>query len=168
MSTRGAWGIKKGDKLIVQYNHFDSYPTGLGEQIVEDLNEWYKDAPEEWIKRLNEVLDEVEVINEEKTPEPTEEQLQYIRDEGIPFDENYKEWFCVLNELQGRVLPYLKGFKYFLDWGVEWLNDSLSCEWAYIFNLDNNTLEINGVPYPIKDLSLDLMRKIEKEAYDER
>lgn len=168
MSTRGAWGIKKGDKLIVQYNHFDSYPTGLGEQIVEDLNEWYKDAPEEWIKRLNEVLDEVEVINEEKTPEPTEEQLQYIRDEGIPFNENYKEWFCVLNELQGRVLPYLKGFKYFLDWGVEWLNDSLSCEWAYIFNLDNNTLEINGVPYPIKDLSLDLMRKIEKEAYDER
>ena len=71
MSTRGAWGIKKGDKLIVQYNHFDSYPTGLGEQIVEDLNEWYKDAPEEWIKRLNEVLDEVEVINEEKTPETT-------------------------------------------------------------------------------------------------
>lgn len=168
MSTRGAWGIKKGDKLIVQYNHFDSYPTGLGEQIVEDLNEWYKDAPEEWIKRLNEVLDEVEVINEEKTPQPTEEQLQYIRDEGIPFNENYKEWYSVLSELQGRVLPYLKGFKYFLDWGVEWLNDSLSCEWAYIFNLDNNTLEINGVPYPIKDLSLDLMRKIEKEAYDER
>ena len=168
MSTRGAWGIKKGDKIIVQYNHFDSYPTGLGEQIVEDLNEWYKDAPEEWIKRLNEVLDEVEVINEEKTPQPTEEQLQYIRDEGIKFDENYKEWFSVLSELQGRVLPYLKGFKYFLDWGVEWLNDSLFCEWAYIFNLDNNTLEINGVPYPIKDLSLKLMQKIEKEAYDER
>lgn len=166
MSTRGAWGIKRGDKIIVQYNHFDSYPTGLGKKIVEDLNEWYKDAPEEWIKRLNEVLDEVEVIDEEKTPQPTEEQLQYIRDEGISFNENQKEWFSVLSELQGRVLPYLKGFKYFLDWGVEWLNDELLCEWAYIFNLDNNTLEINGIPYPIKDLNLDLMREIEKGTYD--
>lgn len=166
MSTRGAWGIKRGDKLIVQYNHFDSYPTGLGKQIVEDLNEWYKDAPEEWIKRLNEVLDEVEVIDEEKTPQPTEEQLQYIRDEGINFDENHKEWFPVLSGLQGRVLPYLKGFKYFLNTGEDWLEDKLFCEWAYIFNLDNNTLEINGIPYPIKDLSLDLMRKIEKGTYD--
>lgn len=166
MSTRGAWGIKRGGKIIVQYNHFDSYPTGLGKQIVEDLNEWYKDAPEEWIKRLNEVLDEVEVIDEEKTPQPTEEQLQYIRDEGINFDENHKEWLYVLSKLQGRVLPYLKGFKYFLDWGVEWLNDKLFCEWAYIFNLDNNTLEINGIPYPIKDLSLDLMREIEKGTYE--
>ena len=168
MSTRGAWGIKRGNKLIVQYNHFDSYPTGLGEQIVEDLNEWRKNAPEEWIKRLNEVLDEVEVIDEEETPEPTEEQLQYIRDEGITFNENYKEWYSVLNELQGRVLPYLKGFKYFLNTGEDLLKYKLFCEWAYIFNLDNNTLEINGVPYPIEDLSLDLMRKIEKEEYDER
>lgn len=166
MNTRGAWGIKRGDKLIVQYNHFDSYPTGLGKQIVEDLNEWYKDAPEEWIKRLNEVLDEVEVIDEEKTPQPTEEQLQYIRDEGINFDENHKEWLYVLSKLQGRVLPYLKGFKYFLNTGEDWLEDKLFCEWAYIFNLDNNTLEINGIPYPIKDLSLDLMRKIEKGTYD--
>ena len=168
MITRGAWGIKIGDKIIVQYNHFDSYPTGLGEKIVEDLNEWYKDAPEKWIKRLNEVLDEVEIIDEEKTPQPTEEQLQYIRDEGINFNENQKEWFSVLSELQGRVLPYLKGFIYFLDWGVECLNDELFCEWAYIFNLDNNTLEINGIPYPIKDLSLDLMREVEKETYDYR
>ena len=168
MSTRGAWGIKREDKIIVQYNHFDSYPTGLGKQIVEDLNEWYKDASEEWIKRLNEVLDEVEVIDEEKTPKPTEEQLQYIKDEGINFDENIKEWFSVLSELQGRVLPYLKGFKYFLNAGKDWLEDKLFCEWAYIFNLDNNTLEINGISYPIEDLSLNLMRKIEKEVYDER
>lgn len=168
MSTRGAWGIKRGDKLIVQYNHFDSYPTGLGKQIVEDLNEWYKDAPEKWIKRLNEVLDEVELIDEEKTPQPTEEQLQYIRDEGINFDENHKEWYSVLHKLQGRVLPYLKGFKYFLNAGEDWLEDKLFCEWTYIFNLDNNTLEINRISYPIKDLSLNLMRKIEKEAYDER
>lgn len=167
MSTRGAWGIKRGNKLIVQYNHFDSYPTGLGEQIIEDLNEWRKNDAERWTERLNEVLDKVEVIDEEETSEATEEQLQYIRDEGISFDENCKEWYSVLHELQGRVLPYLKGFKYFLNAGEDWLKDKLFCEWAYIFNLDDDTLEINGVSYPIKDLSVDLMRKIEKEAYDE-
>mgnify|MGYP003597081739 CR=1 FL=1 len=64
MSTRGAWGIKKGDKLIVQYNHFDSYPTGLGEQIVEDLNEWYKDAPEELKNNMQTISDWMEMANE--------------------------------------------------------------------------------------------------------
>ena len=48
------------------------------------------------------------------------------------------------------------------------LNDELFCEWTYIFNLNNNTLEINGIPCPIKDLSLDLMREIEKGTYDYR
>lgn len=163
MSTRGAWGIKKGDKIIVQYNHFDSYPTGLGERIVEDLNKWKKDSPEEWIKRLGEVLEEVEVINEEGNPEATEEQIKYCNDWGCKYNDDNKEWYFVLHSLQGDVLSYLKGFKYFLNAGEEWLNDGLFCEWSYIFNLDKKTLEINGVSYSISELSVDLMKRIEEE-----
>lgn len=53
MSTRGAWGIKRGDKIIVQYNHFDCYPTGLGEKIenilknnMQTITDWLEMADE--------------------------------------------------------------------------------------------------------------------------
>ena len=38
MSTRGYMGIKKKGQLKGQYNHFDSYISGLGKDIIEALN----------------------------------------------------------------------------------------------------------------------------------
>jgi hypothetical protein len=35
MSTRGFVGYKKNKKIKGWYNHFDSYPTGLGEEVFE-------------------------------------------------------------------------------------------------------------------------------------
>ena len=34
MGTRGAYGFKSQNKIKVIYNHFDSYPSGLGEDVV--------------------------------------------------------------------------------------------------------------------------------------
>lgn len=38
MSTRGAWGFRLNDKDYVTYNHFDSYPTGLGADFVKAID----------------------------------------------------------------------------------------------------------------------------------
>lgn len=35
MSTRGIYGWRKNNENKITYNHSDSYPTWLGEKIVE-------------------------------------------------------------------------------------------------------------------------------------
>lgn len=34
MSTRGAWGFRKDEQDKVTFNHWDSYPSGLGESVL--------------------------------------------------------------------------------------------------------------------------------------
>lgn len=168
MSTRGALGFKKGGVLKVQYNHFDSYPTGLGKKIVEDLNKYSKDT-KDWIKGLNEAFERIELVDGDA--KPAQEQVDYCADFGIIYknDEWLQEWFTLLNEAQGDLLLYLEGFPYMVDAGQDWLNDKLFCEWSYIFNLDNNTLEINNGCYeettiiPIEDLTIKFMEDLENK-----
>lgn len=38
MSTRGALGFRLGGKDYIAYNHFDSYPDGLGFDVIEFVN----------------------------------------------------------------------------------------------------------------------------------
>lgn len=173
MSTRGALGFKKEGVLKVQYNHFDSYPTGLGTKIVEDLNK-YSSNPKDWVDALNEAFKDIQLVDGEA--KPTQEEINYCADYGIEYrnDEWLEEWFSLLNKAQGNLELYLNGFKYMVDAGEEWLNDKLFCEWSYIFNLDNNTLEINNGCYedttviPIESLTTDEMELVEKKYYERR
>ena len=35
MGTRGFWGVRDNGRTRFTYNHFDSYPTGLGVDVAE-------------------------------------------------------------------------------------------------------------------------------------
>ena len=52
MSTRGAWGIKRGDKLIVQYNHAFSERI-IGEKI-ENILKNNMQTITDWLEMTNE------------------------------------------------------------------------------------------------------------------
>lgn len=61
MSTRGCVAIKKGDGWLGLYNHFDSYPTGLGREVWEhirgkDLKQFAEELLrfDDWRNYLNE------------------------------------------------------------------------------------------------------------------
>jgi len=61
MSTRGAVGIGTPKKFLSVYNHFDSYPTGLGKEVWghlqgKDLSEFAKELLSygDWREYLNE------------------------------------------------------------------------------------------------------------------
>lgn len=44
MGTRGTWGfVADGDEKLT-YNHFDSYPDGLGVDVLDALREKIADA----------------------------------------------------------------------------------------------------------------------------
>lgn len=134
MGTRGAWGFRKDNVDKITYNHFDSYPSGLGEIIKEFICKHS-------IKELKETADRIVLING-KTP-PTKAQIK----ECISFADvnvgngDLHDWYCLLRETQSNPVAYIKDVRYMVD-NADFISDSLFCEYAYVINLDSNKLEI--------------------------
>lgn len=142
MSTRGYLGLKKNGKLKGMYNHFDSYPSGLGVYIVDTLNEI---DSKDRIKVLNDTYDFIQLINEDS--KPTKEQIKLCKDSGVAnfivSTKSEDDWYCLLRETQGNLKLYIdKVIPYMLN-GNNFINDTLFCEWYYIINLDTNKLEVH-------------------------
>ena len=101
MSTRGAVGFRYNGVDKIAYNHSDSYPSGLGQDLIIYLEG-------KTIEELKNICDEITVTN--------------IEDDDCPF---YPE----------------TGFARSFEDYQSFLKNSLFCEYAYIINLDNGTLE---------------------------
>lgn len=135
MSTRGALGFRIHGTDKISYNHYDSYPAGLGETTLAFLKTALKDE-----KRLRERVDALRVVQEDE--KPTFEDVQRLRpytDLRIS-NQSVTDWYCLLRETQGDLEKILKA-------GViadykEFLSDSIFCEWAYIINLDTRVFEV--------------------------
>lgn len=140
MSTRGYMGLKKKGELKGQYNHWDSYFSGLGKEIIETLNTIPKS---ELIDRLNKTYDNITLVDE--NTEPTLDMVDYALKHGL-YDnkvstQSVKDVYCLFRNCQGDLQAYLDGLKYMLN-GNDFLKDSLFCEYGYVINLDTNTLDI--------------------------
>lgn len=141
MSTRGYLGIKKGRKLKGHYNHFDSYPSGLGHEVIDVINEIKK---ENRLKVLNETFDYIQLVEENTTP--TKKQQEECQLAGVTnlmvSSKSLDDWYCLLRNTQGDLSLYInKVIPYMID-GNNFLNDPLFCEWAYIINLNTGKLEV--------------------------
>jgi hypothetical protein len=133
MGTRGAYGFRKNDQDKVTYNHWDSYPSGLGADVVEFIQG-------SSIDEMNQLADKIKLVDGRSTP--TEEDLELCKDVTNLSVSNgsTEDWYCVLRETQGN-LDILREIPLMID-SHTFLVDSLFCEWAYIINLDENVLEI--------------------------
>ncbi|HBD94633.1 MAG: hypothetical protein A2355_02580 [Spirochaetes bacterium RIFOXYB1_FULL_32_8] len=136
MSTRGAWGFfRNGESATkITYNHMDSYPEFLGQNVVDFIRN-------SSIDELNTIFDKIILVdNSEK---PTEEQIDECKsfaNTDVSTGSLY-DWYCLLRNTQGQPELYKENLRYMLDSG-KFLKDSLFCEWAYIINLNTNELEI--------------------------
>lgn len=141
MSTRGYLGLKKNGELKGMYNHFDSYPSGLGVYIIETLNGI--DSGDR-INVLNETYDFIQLVDEDS--KPTKEQIKLCKDSGVAnfvvSTKSEDDWYCLLRGTQGNLKLYIdKVIPYMLD-GNDFISDTLFCEWYYIINLDTKKLEV--------------------------
>ena len=119
--------VKNGEYKVAQYGQWDGYPSGQGKDILNFLNS------EEF---------DLEVFRKKV------DQVRWLTEEEIKTINSMRNW-------QGKY-PYLSR-----DCGADILNhifnsdepltvndslsfagDSLFCEWAYVINLDNDTLEV--------------------------
>lgn len=136
MSTRDVVGFRYKRKDLLAYNHSDSYPSYLGNKVVHDLH----DLLQKGLKPLIRQVEALTIVTEE-TPRPDEKTQRRLRkygNSGVGNPDEY--WYRALRETQGDIKAILKS-RYLLD-SASTILDSLYCEWGYIVNLDDETLEI--------------------------
>ena len=133
MGTRGAYGFYKNGVSKITYNHFDSYPEGLGLDIIKYIKS-------KSIEEMNADFNSITMVNDDD--KPTIEQFlkcaEYYND--TVSSKSPEEWYCLLREAQGDLDASAK-IGIMID-SQEFMKDSLFCEYAYIINLDKDVLEI--------------------------
>ncbi len=140
MSTRGLYGLRKNGIDKYTYNHFDSYPSGLGRNVLEF-------CAENDVNKLSKLFNNIELVYKNETP--TKDQIDICkREEWADFSVSSgrdDEWYCLLRHLQGNFKEYSKAIendkKVFMTNDAHFIKDSLFCEYAYIINLDDEVLE---------------------------
>ena len=133
MSTRGAFGFTKNGVNKITYNHFDSYPTGLGFDIIEFIMK-------NNIEKMNKIFNSITMVKHDDVP--TVDQLKTLEEYfGSRIDiRKVKDMEDLISGNQ-YITDFQKGFPFMLD-NENFMGDSLFCEYAYIINLDDNTLEV--------------------------
>jgi hypothetical protein len=141
MGTRGFITFVVGGEEKTSYNHFDSYPDGLGLTMLEwarGVTDW--NAARTQAGQLRLVTDETEP----PTPEDIERFRQYSwnrEQHGGPADlRPGQQWYDLLHETQGDPAKILEA-------GVtedsrNFPMDSLFAEWGYVIDLDASMFEV--------------------------
>lgn len=134
MGTRGAVGFRYKDTDYVSYNHYDSYPSGLG---VDTVNNVKALIGMYGIDGLRERVQNLRLVNPNDTP-MLNDLMQY--DSLHQNVSTGSDWYSLLRGIQGDLYAYIE-HGIMTDDAV-FLKDSLFCEWAYIVNLDTLMLEV--------------------------
>lgn len=158
MSTRGVWGLRKDDVDKVCYNQMDSYPSGLGENVVELI----RMADDETLSRM---FDEIELVDAGDTPSK-EDVERYKSVPGLVnlsvSESRLQDWYCLIYSSHYYPLYFLPDAVFEIEVGFtskkkcsvgqrycrhmvdskEFLLDGLCCEWAYIINVNTKVLEV--------------------------
>lgn len=153
MGTRGAVGFRHHQKDYITYNHYDSYPTCAGVNVIMTIiNQKLFDKNHR--QQAIEKVESLQLINSEKTFEA--EELEKIRSNIVAlglenndynpahFGNGKVDAYYVLNPIQRHINAYIHP-KYTIPYMIdnhEFMANSLFCEWAYIINFDTNSLEI--------------------------
>lgn len=143
MTTRGLIGFRLNGKLKGTYNHFDSYPSGLGAEVISFVQDNLLDNAKLDTFRVN--ASTLKTVKSQG--KPSAEWVPYYLDtQGEPslgMARALTEWYALLREFQG--VKGLEGIlagklKHWINSNV-FLKDSLFCEFAYILDLDKKQIE---------------------------
>lgn len=140
MGTRGAYGYILDGKTVATYNHFDSYPEHLGHEVIAATRKALKRG----VASIRQALTQTKVIDTDVPPTPDQIDACHkakLVDLSVSSQED-TDWYCLLRNAQGDVDGLLSGRIPYISNSKDFLQDSLFCEYAYLLNLDDNTLEV--------------------------
>lgn len=139
MGTRGFAGFFIAGQAKVSYNHFDSYPSGLGVQILAWAREI--DAKNHWGMVRHAAADLTLVKDDDQPPLEAIEALKDLYGDPTVGSQGVANtvihtWYQLLRGAQGDLSAALNT-GYMTDAG-DFPLDGLFCEWGYLINLDGD------------------------------
>lgn len=142
MSTRGFVGFVVDGTEKIAYNHFNSYPSALGCNVLE----WLSKAHLGGAQRLASAL---RVVDPESAPTAEDiERLRAYANSNVG-TQRIDEWYVLLRETQGNPAAMLDAGV--IEDGHEFPLDSLFAEWGYLVDFDARTFEayrgFQGAPH---------------------
>ena len=107
MGTPGLFGFFYKGKLYLVYNHFDSYPSGLGAWLAREIIAiMSSNGLEEWKTKLDGIIT---ILPDHKAPTQTEKILLVnYHDENLNTDTSANaQWYRLLHKCQGHYVKFL-------------------------------------------------------------
>ena len=143
MSTRGCIGFRINEVDKVMYNHCDSYPRGLGEEVLEFI----ATTPIKELKAIAKKIQLVEAYDkngDDTIIDPAHlSKFKRYADPSVGESMSNKEvhtYYQLLRNTQGDLGAYKGDLDIMID-NKEFLYSGLYCEYAYIINIDTEMLE---------------------------
>lgn len=132
MGTRGSVGFRADQQDFLTYNHFDSYPDGLGADTVKFV-QTYPGT----LENMREKVKALRPVKAQDTPSHEEwAQYKHLWQEVS----TGSDWYSLLRSLQGDLDATLEAGIMITE--NTFVHNSLFCEWAYIINVDTLELEV--------------------------
>jgi hypothetical protein len=176
MGTRNLTIVKsKGKVKVAQYCQWDGYPSGQGANIVKFITT--KLNTKDKLKDFKQKVDKLEEYTQEEISHLLFKHTR-IDKHGMTNMEDVEKLNKLFPELSRDIGPKVldliaDGSVRKIDNQIEFVNNTLYCEYIYELNLDKNELEvytIYGVPpvalYPFDELDHNTMSKVEKKIYN--
>lgn len=142
MGTRGYIVYVIGKKKYYQYNHWDSYPSGLGRIITECLIELLQKYT---FEQLKEKMDNLKIVNNNIRPNDDEIEILKKYSDTLVCDGNMNNWYVLLRECQGRIDLTLESGYIFSDDENDFATDTWR-EFVYTIDFNDDKLCCNDEP----------------------
>lgn len=127
--------LLNGEYKVAQYGQWDGYPSGQGLVVLNFLR-----AME--IDKMRTALDHVKFPTDEEAKQLTDKVDTQGKIDGVDWLEIYPQFS---RDICAKILELVYTNKeevLLLKNSLNFAADSLFCEWAYLVNLDNDTLEV--------------------------
>lgn len=121
-----------GQYRIAQYGQWDGYPSGQGSTVLEFLKTWNRPVFEQKLRAITWLTQaDADALNEEIKAKGLQDKWQRL------YPELSRDTGAEILEIVEKAQPGIK-----LKNGTDFAGDSLMCEYAYVIDLDANTLEV--------------------------
>lgn len=138
MGTRGLFGFCYNGKYYLMYNHFDSYPYGLGYKLIKQIRTDITNGTfDSWQQKAS-MLQVVDMDGDRKPTEPEITRLAPYTSLNVS-RQSTEDWYCLLRGTQGNLDKILdSGFV--LHGSLDWSSEA---EYIYVINLDTSQFEVH-------------------------
>ena len=139
MGTRGSLGFICEEKEYLNYNQFDSYPDGLGQEVLKFITNI--NSQNGWSKFKENGKNLIQLEGKRVTDPEIMERYKKYADLGVS-EQTLEDPYCLFRKIQNSWMNEIyKGELQHFYFNNKFIYDSLFCEYAYIINLDTMKLE---------------------------